>query len=91
VLACRFEVRLTRGAGKTRCEYLPKKEDEGIMLDARDTILVRIVRGIAVKLIQGIGKGHRGHRRGRQGILRLPLLRDSPCGEAVSSKHIDAN
>lgn len=26
--------------GKTRCEYLPKKEDEGAMLDARDTVLV---------------------------------------------------
>lgn len=26
--------------GKTRCEFLPKKEDEGVMLDARDGILV---------------------------------------------------
>jgi hypothetical protein len=26
--------------GKERCEYLPKKEDEGVMLDARDSILV---------------------------------------------------
>ena len=26
--------------GKDRCEFLPKKDDEGAMLDARDAVLV---------------------------------------------------
>lgn len=27
-------------SGKERCEYLPKKDDEGLMLEARDSVLV---------------------------------------------------
>lgn len=31
--------------GKDRCEFLPKKEDEGSMLDVRDSILVSTLCG----------------------------------------------
>lgn len=40
-----------RMAGKERCEHLPKKEDEGEMLDARDSILVRCPRSAAWGLL----------------------------------------
>jgi hypothetical protein len=34
--------------GKDRCEFLPKKEDEGAMLDARDSILVKLHSSVKV-------------------------------------------
>ena len=51
------------------------------MLDARDTILVRLC-GLA-GLTKGIGQRYRRHCRGWQDSLRLPLLCDPSCREAV--------